>query len=104
MERVGAITVDITIMTLLVLMMATTAQLFLFWNEHINEHHETMSDFTLSHLNRYLFRRLVYFCVLWWLLTKTVSVHIPESNPGGELTGLLGPGFLENSSGPMKLP
>ena len=62
MERVGTITVDITLMTLLVLMMATTAQHFLFWYDHINAHHATMSDLTLSYFNRYVFRRLVYFC------------------------------------------
>ena len=100
MERVGIITVDATLLTLIALMMATTVELFLFWNEHVNEHHETMSDATLIQLNRYLFRRIVYFCVLWWLFTKTITFRIPDSTPGGELTGL----SRTRSSGKQRYP
>ena len=88
MERTVVVTVDATLITLIALMMATTVELFLFWNEHVLEYQDTMSDATLVRINRYLFRRIVYFCVLWWLYTKTITVQIPDSNPGSERTGL----------------
>ena len=96
MERQGTVTVDVTILTIIILMMATTAHLILFWHGHFTEHRETMSDYTLSFFTEYLFRKLVYFSVLWWLLTKTITVRIPE--PGGESAGpVWDHDFLKNS-------
>ena len=69
-------------------MMATTAHLILFWYDHTTEHRDTMSEHILQFFSEYLLRKLVYFCVLWWLLTKTITVNIPD--PGGESTGSVG--------------
>ena len=93
MERPrGTVTFDITIATIIVLMMASTTQLILFWYDHIREHSDTMSEQTRQFLSAYLVRKLVYLSVLWWLLMKTITITLPDQ--GGEPTGPdWGPGF-----------
>ena len=98
MERPrGTVTFDITIATIIVLMMTTTTHLILFWYGHTREHRDTMSEQTLQFLSEYLIRKLVYFCVLWWLLMKTITITLPDQ--GGEPTGPdWGPGFFVKNS------
>lgn len=77
----GTITFDLTLATLILLMMAKTAEHILRWYNHVLANQEDLSEQSIDYLCEYLLFKIAYFSLLWWLLQHTVTITLfPEGN------------------------
>ena len=70
----GTLTIDITLAALLVLMMARTVARLLRWYRLAIAYEPIMTDQEVDSFFDHLVYLITYFCFLWVLLDKTVSL------------------------------
>lgn len=72
----GTITFDLTLATLIMLMMAQIAENILRWYAHLLDNQNDLSEQSIDYLSDYLVYQLTYFSVLWGLLQFTVTITL----------------------------
>ena len=72
----GTITFDLTLATLIMLMMAQIAEKILRWYAHLLDNQNDLSEQSIDYLSDYLVYQLTYFSVLWGLLQFTVTITL----------------------------